>query len=66
MRGYRALPTCKYRELSSVCRELGLEGKNKKNEYLYFGISPLNNELISIIIHEHATGRDIPDGLFMN
>lgn len=60
------MPSCKYRELAIVCEALGLEKKNKKKGYVYWGISPLNNGLTTIIVHQHAAGRDIPDGLFID
>jgi hypothetical protein len=56
------LPTCSFRDLQRVCQSLGLQSIQKKKGISWEGISPLNNEFVQIVIHEHAGGRDIPMG----
>jgi hypothetical protein len=56
------LPTCSFRDIKRVCHSLGLEPVEKKKGVCWEGISPLNNQFIQIVIHEHASGKDIPIG----
>lgn len=60
------MPTSSFRQLEAVCRALGLEKKKKKKGVVYFGISPLNHQLVTLVIHIHAKGRDVADGLMMD
>ncbi len=45
-----------------VCKALGLKPSSGKNGTKWKGTSPLNDQSVVIAIHEHAGGRDIPDG----
>ncbi|MDI6600918.1 MAG: hypothetical protein QME46_03965 [Thermoanaerobacteraceae bacterium] len=40
---------------------MGLE--EKKKGHVWWGISPISNEIVTIVVHEHAGGRDISKGL---
>lgn len=57
------MPTCSFRDLERVCAALGLESRKAKHGTLWKGISPLTQAPIDpISVHEHAAGRDVPDG----
>lgn len=55
--------TCSFREIREVCKRLGLSCCPKKKGEEWKGLDA-NGKLLSIILHEHAAGRDIPDGTF--
>ncbi|MDI6602465.1 MAG: hypothetical protein QME46_11925 [Thermoanaerobacteraceae bacterium] len=54
--------TSSYRELDIVCRALNLTYKKTKKGHMWYGF--INNNMVRIVIHEHAQGRDIPTGTF--
>jgi hypothetical protein len=58
------MPTCSYRELALVCAALGLKAVKGKTGTKWIGISPLHRRPVMLVVHQHAAGRDIPDGLF--
>jgi|GEM_PF-822675 len=58
------MPTCSYRALVRACRALGLEPVKCTNGTKWIGISPMTRRPVLLVIHAHALGRDIPDGLF--
>lgn len=58
------MPTCSFRDLSLVCKALGLESCRGKKGLIWKGMG-LNGQMVSISIHEHAGGRDVPDGTFL-
>lgn len=55
--------TCSFRELREVCKRLGLTCTPKKKGEEWNGLD-INGNYLSTILHEHAAGRDIPDGTF--
>lgn len=54
------MPTCSFRDLKSVCQALGLEANRKKKGTSWEGVSALNQQLVQIVIHEHAEGETFP------
>lgn len=58
------MPTCSFRDLAKVCQALGFTATQGKKGVIWKGISPLNKLPITICIHEHTGGRDIPTGTF--
>jgi hypothetical protein len=57
------LPTGSFRDLGLVCKALGLESFPGKKGTRWKGIG-LNGQMVDICIHQHAGGRDVPDGTF--
>lgn len=55
--------TCSFREVREVCKRLGLTCIQKKNGEYWSGLD-IDGNLLYTILHEHAGGRDIPDGTF--
>jgi hypothetical protein len=58
------MPTCSYREIALVCAALGLKPVRAANGTKWIGVSPLNRRPVLLVVHQHAAGRDVPDGLF--
>lgn len=53
--------TCSFREVREVCKRLELTCTQKKKGEDWSGLD-INGNFLSTILHEHAGGRDIPDG----
>lgn len=57
------MPTCSFRDLERVCAALGLECRQAKKGTVWKGVSPFTGAPIApISIHDHAGGKDVPDG----
>jgi hypothetical protein len=55
--------TCSFKDMQEVCKRLGLTCCPKKKGELWKGIDA-NGNLLIIVLHIHAEGRDIPSGTF--
>jgi hypothetical protein len=53
-----------YRTLINVCIRLGLDEIKKKKGIMFKGLDS-NGNIVSLVIHIHADGRDIPKGIFI-
>lgn len=60
------MPTCKYAVLEKVLRKMGFDEHQMKKGSAWVGVSPINDELVQIVLHIQTKGRDIPDGLFID
>ncbi len=56
------MATCKFSNLITLCRKLGLTEKQAKSGIIFTGM--INGNMVRICIHKHAGGRDIPTGTF--
>ncbi len=56
------MATCKFSNLITLCRKLGLEEKKAKSGIIFTGM--INGKMVRICVHQHAGGRDIPTGTF--